>query len=71
MMHERNMFYAIDLAQVGRKEEAKAEATRSLELSPGDTVSLYNAACFYAQMAEKELALKTLQDGCACRMGGF
>lgn len=57
-----HMFYAVDLAQVGRKEEAKAEAARSLELSPGDTVSLYNAACFYAQMGERELALKTLQD---------
>ncbi len=56
-----HMFYAIELAQVGRKEEAKAEAKISLDLSPGDTVSLYNAACFYAQMEEKRLALDTLR----------
>lgn len=56
-----HMFYAIELAQVGRKEEAKAEAKISLDLSPGDTVSLYNAACFYAQMDEKRLALDTLR----------
>ena len=57
-----HMFYAIELAQVGRTEEAKAQAQISLEQSPGDTVSLYNAACFYAQMGEKRLALDTLRN---------
>lgn len=56
-----HMFYAIDLVQKGKKEEAKREAQRSLELSPGDTVSLYNAACFYSQMGEKELAIDTMR----------
>ena len=54
------MFYAIDLVLVGKKEEAKREAQRSLELSPGDTVSLYNAACFYSQIKEKALAIDTM-----------
>ncbi|MBI1804716.1 MAG: protein kinase [Ignavibacteriae bacterium] len=57
-----HMFYAISLVQVGRKEEAKIEAKKSLDLSPADTVSLYNAACFYSQMDEKRLALDTLRN---------
>ncbi len=56
------MFYATDLSSVGRIEEAKSEAAKALELSPGDTVMLYNAACFYAQLGEKKLAVDTLKN---------
>jgi len=57
-----HMFYAIDLAQVGKREEAKVEAAKALELNPSDPLMLYNAACFYAQMKEKQLAVSTLRD---------
>jgi serine/threonine protein kinase/Flp pilus assembly protein TadD len=54
------MFYALNLSSVGNVEEAKTEAAKAIELSPGDTVMFYNAACFYAQLGEKKLALETL-----------
>lgn len=57
-----HMFYAIDLAQIGNREEAKTEAAKALELNPGDPLMLYNAACFYAQMREKQLAVHSLRD---------
>jgi serine/threonine protein kinase/Flp pilus assembly protein TadD len=60
-----HMYFATDLAQVGRKEEAKLEATRALELSPDDPLMLYNATCFYAQMGEKQLAIETLKSAFA------
>lgn len=56
-----HMFYAIDLAQIENKEKAKAEAAKALELSPGDPLMLYNAACFYSQMNEIELAIDSLK----------
>ena len=55
------MYFATDLAQVGRKDEAKLEAARALELSPDDPLMLYNATCFYAQMGENKLAIETLK----------
>ncbi len=56
------MYFAADLAQVGRKDEAKLEAEKALELSPGDPLMLYNATSFYSQMGETSLALATLKD---------
>lgn len=57
-----HIYYAIDLAHVGRKEEARVEAARALELSPGDSLMMYNAACFYARMGETKLALESLKN---------
>ncbi len=57
-----HMIHAIDLTQVGKLEEAKIEASKALELSPGDTVALYNAACFYARLGEKRLSLDALKN---------
>ncbi len=57
-----HMYFATDLAQVGRKDEAKVEAAKALELSPDDPLMLYNATCFYSQMSEKKLALESLKN---------
>ena len=57
-----HIYYATDLAQAGRNEEAKAEAAKALELSPGDPLMLYNAACCYARMNENKLAIDALRD---------
>jgi serine/threonine protein kinase/Flp pilus assembly protein TadD len=56
-----HMYYAVDLAQVGRKDEAKIQAAKALELSPDDPLMLYNATCFYAVMNEKKLAIESLR----------
>ncbi|HTK82606.1 MAG TPA: protein kinase [Bacteroidota bacterium] len=60
-----HMFFATNLAELGHKEEAKVEAAKALELSPGETVILYNAACFYSQLGEKALSVQTLNDAVA------
>ncbi len=57
-----HIYYAIDLALVGRNDEAKIEALKALELSPGDPLMLYNAACCYARMGESSLAVNALKN---------
>ncbi len=57
-----HMFFAIGLSQTDKEAEAKVEAAKSIELSPGDTVTLYNAACFYCTLGEKKLAAGTLKN---------
>ena len=66
-----HMYFATDLAQVGRKEEAKVEAAKALELSPDDPLMLYNATCFYAQMGEKQLAVDSLSNAIASGYANF
>jgi len=56
-----HMFFAVTLADAGKIEEAKQKGARALELSPDDTLMLYNGACFYALLNEKELALQSLE----------
>ncbi len=60
-----HMFYAANLAQTGQLEKGKREAARALELSPGDPVMMYNAACFYAVIGEKRLAIESLKNSIA------
>jgi len=55
------IYYATELAQVNRVEEAKTEAKKALDLSPGDPLMLYNAACCYARLGEKKIAIDTLR----------
>jgi adenylate cyclase len=66
-----HMYYAVDLAQAGEKEKAKTEAAKALELSPGDPLMLYNAACFYSQMNEKKLGLESLRKAINSGFGEF
>ncbi|MBI3365334.1 MAG: protein kinase [Ignavibacteriae bacterium] len=60
-----HMFYACDLANVGRKDEAKVRAAKALELSSDDPLMLYNATCFYSQMGDKNLAIEALKNAFA------
>jgi serine/threonine protein kinase/Flp pilus assembly protein TadD len=60
-----HMFYALDLTKVKKIDEGKAEAAKALELSPTDPLMMYNAACFYARLGEKRLALDTLKNAFA------
>jgi TolB-like protein/Flp pilus assembly protein TadD len=55
------MYYAITLAEKGRKEEAIREGDKALELSPGDPMMLYNCACLYSQLGEIDRAIGTLR----------
>jgi serine/threonine protein kinase len=60
-----HMFFASTLAQIGRQEEGNVEAAKALELSPGDPVMMYNAACFYAVTGERRLAIESLRNSIA------
>lgn len=60
-----HMFFAVDLATVGRLEEGKSEAQKALELNPTDPLMLYNVACYYAQIGDKKLAVESLKSSVA------
>jgi adenylate cyclase len=49
------------LASIGRGEEARNWMERALAIDPDDNLALYNAACTFAQLGEKERAIELLQ----------
>ena len=55
------MYYAVVLAEMDRKDEALREGTKALEVSPDDSMMLYNCACLYARLGETATALGTLE----------
>jgi len=65
------MFYAITLAETGRRDEAITEGAAALDLAPGDSLMLYNGACLYAQLGEKKKAIATLRDAIAAGVTNF
>jgi tetratricopeptide (TPR) repeat protein len=65
------MFLAISLSEVGRREDAIREGATALELSPGDSVMLYNGACLYAQLGEKRQAIATLRQAIAAGVENY
>jgi predicted Zn-dependent protease len=65
------MFYATDLAKAERFEDAKREAAKALELNPSDPLMLYNAACFYARIGERQLATRALKGSIAAGYENF
>lgn len=56
-----HQFYAFTLKRLGRLEEAKNEMHKGIEQNPNDPIIIYNAACFYAIIGEKTMALETLK----------
>ena len=56
-----HLLFALVLAQTGRTKEAKSEAAMAMDLNPSDPLMLYNLACFYAQIGEKNLAVEALK----------
>ena len=59
------IFYATLLAELKRVDEAKAQGRMALELSPNDTLMLYNGACLYARLGESKLAIESLRKALA------
>ncbi|HTY09560.1 MAG TPA: protein kinase [Bacteroidota bacterium] len=64
-----HIFFALALVRSGRIEEGKVKAARAIDLSPNDPLMFYNAACFYANINEKALALQTLKKALASGYG--
>ena len=55
-----HIFYATKLAESGNATLAKKEGERALELSPNDTLMLYNVACLHSRLGEKEKSIEYL-----------
>lgn len=55
------MFYAVTLAESGRKDDAIREGSNALEISPDDPMMLYNCACLHARLNETQRALELLR----------
>jgi TolB-like protein/Flp pilus assembly protein TadD len=55
------MFYAVTLAESGRKDDAIREGSNALEISPDDPMMLYNCACLHARLDETQRALELLR----------
>jgi adenylate cyclase len=59
------MFYAVTLAESGRKDDAIREGSNALEISPDDPMMLYNCACLHARLGEAPRALDLLRQAIA------
>lgn len=59
------MFYAVTLAEAGRKDDAIREGSNALEISPDDPMMLYNCACLHARLGETQRALDLLRQAIA------
>jgi adenylate cyclase len=56
-----HIFYAQTLAKLKQVDKAKAIGKKAYELSPNDTVMLYNLACLFSRLEEKETAVDYLK----------
>jgi adenylate cyclase len=65
------LYFAVNLAEANRSEEAKREATEALALNPSDPLMQYNAACFYSRLGDKSLAVKSLTDAVGAGFGYY
>ena len=59
------MFYAVTLAESGRKDDAIREGSNALEISPDDPMMLYNCACLHSRLGETQHALELLRQAIA------
>ncbi len=66
-----HIFFAVALARAKCTDRAKSEAAKAIELNPYDPLMLYNSACFYAQIGEKDLAITTLKDSIEAGLENF
>jgi adenylate cyclase len=64
-------YYAVVLAEAGRKDEALREGAHALELSPDDPVMLYNVSCLYSRLEEYSRAVETLKQAIAVGYANF
>ena len=59
------MIYAIELAQIDKKEDALRESSKALEISGDDPMMLYNCACLYSRLGELQRAMELLHQAVA------
>ena len=60
-----HQFYGFTLQRLGRIVEAKKEMNIGIKQSPNDPIITYNAACFYALIDKKTVAIENLKKAIA------
>jgi serine/threonine protein kinase/tetratricopeptide (TPR) repeat protein len=66
-----HVYLAVELAALGRTEEALAEGKRALDLSPDDPLMLYNVACVFARLGDVQAAVKSLRTSIAAGLEDY
>ncbi len=66
-----HQFYAFTLQRLGRLEEAKKEMHKGISTNPDDAIIIYNAACFYALIDDKKLAIKNIKKAVELGYGNY
>jgi len=56
-----HVYLAVELAALGRTEEAVAEGKKALELSPDDPLMMYNVACVFGRLGDVKSAVQSLK----------
>ena len=51
----------MELAALGRTDEAVAEGKKALELSPDDPLMMYNVACVFGRLGDVKRAVQLLR----------
>ena len=64
-------YYAVVLAEAGRKDEAIREGTHAIDLSPDDPLMLYNLGCLYSRLEEYPRAVEALRQAIAIGYANF
>ena len=59
------------LAGLGAEDEALQECAKALELSPGDPVMHYNAACMYSNLGETSQTIAALRQAIEAGYANF
>jgi len=65
------LFYAMTLYEVGRRDEAIAEADAAIEMAPNDSLMRYNVACLYGRTGDKARAMAALREAVASGVTNF
>lgn len=55
-----HMTLAVELAKVGKFDEARKQSYKALEIAPNDSTMLYFAACLYSRLGDIDLSVNTL-----------
>jgi serine/threonine protein kinase/Flp pilus assembly protein TadD len=66
-----HVYLAVELAALGRTEEAVAEGKKALELSPDDPLMLYNVACVFGRLGDVKSAVQSLKTSIAAGLEDY
>ena len=66
-----HVYLAVELAALGRTDEAVVEGKKALELSPDDPLMMYNVACVFGRLGDASAAVKSLKSSIAAGLEDY